>query len=258
VVGEKGTSGPSTETVGPARTREKRTVRAVAGLSVVVLGVLGFASYELVNNAGHSGKPSAASGAAAHTSAAQTAGAQAQSPSAPAPSVGPLSPSPSASEVSASASPSVTAAQMLGPVSATAFGPAGTSDGDGVAQAGQVIDGNPATYWRSDWYSTAHFGALQPGTGLLIDLGKTVTITGVRVVLGAAPGADLDIRAGNTAELASLTQVAASVGPGGTVQLKLTSPAHARYVLLWFTALPPDGVGTYQVQVNQVTVTGQP
>jgi hypothetical protein len=249
VVGEKGTP---TETVAPVRTREKRTVKAVAGLSVVVLGVLGFASYELVANAGNSGKPSAA----ARTSSAQTAGAQAQSPSSSAPSS--AAPSPSASAVSPSASPSVMVAQTLGPVSAAAFGPAGTSDGDGTAQAGLVIDRNPGTYWRSDWYSTAHFGALQPGTGLLIDMGRTDTITAVQVVMGAAPGADLGVLAGNTASLASLTRVAASAGAGGTVQFKLSSPAHARYVLLWFTALPPDGVGTYQAQVNEVTITGQP
>jgi hypothetical protein len=253
------------QTAAPVRTREKRAVKAVAGLSVVVLGVLGFASYELVNNAGHSGKPSAGaaaggpgqSNAAARTSAAQTAGTPgAQSPSSSAPSS--AASSPSASAVSASASPSVTAAQTLGPVSAAAFGPAGTSDGDGTAQAGLVIDRNPGTYWRSDWYSTAHFGALQPGTGLLIDMGRTDTITGVRVVMGTAVGADLGVLAGNRASLASLTRVAASAGAGGTVQFKPTSPAHARYVLLWFTALPPDGVGTYQAQVNEVTITGQP
>ncbi len=254
----------------PPRTREKRTVKAVAGLSVVVLGVLGFASYKLVVNAG---KPAADAHAAARTSsAAGTAAASAPGPSPAAPSAAASTASASASPpVASSASPPVAssagspaasspvaAAQTLRPVSAMAFGPAGTADGDGMAQAGLVIDRNPESYWRSDWYATAHFGALQQGTGLLIDMGRTATITDVQVTLGAATGADLEIRAGNTAGLASLTRVAASAGAGGTVQFKLASPVRARYVLLWFTALPPDGVGTYQVQVNEVTVTGQP
>lgn len=258
-----------TQTMAPVRTREKRAVKAVAGLSVVVLGVLAFASYELVNDAGHSGKPSAGAAPGGRSNAApggqssaaaggpgQSNAAQTQGPSSPGPSS--AAPSPSASPGSASASPSVTAAQRLGPVSAAAFGPAGTSDGDGKAQAGLVIDRNPGTYWRSDWYSTAHFGALQPGTGLMIDMGRTDTITAVQVVMGTAAGADLELRAGEVAGLSSLTRVASSAGPGGRVAFKLASPVHARYVLLWFTALPPDGVGTYQVQVDEVTVTGRP
>ncbi len=252
MVGEHDTP---TETVVPVRTREKRIVKAVAGLSVVVLGVLGFASYKLVSNAAHSGKPAAGQAAGA----AGTPNARTSATGAPTPSVSVSASATTASaSASASASPSVAAARTLQPVSAVAFGPDGTAGGDGVAQAGLVIDGNVASYWRSDWYSTSRFGGLQQGTGLLIDMGRTETVTGVVVVLGAAHGADMQIRAGNSADLASLTRVASSAGAGGTVLFKLTSPVHARYVLLWFTALPPDGVGTYQVQVNEVTVTGQP
>ena len=36
----------------------------------------------------------------------------------------------------------------------------------------------------------------------------------------------------------------------------LTSPARARYLLIWFTKLPPDGAGTYQASVYQIAVRG--
>jgi len=39
--------------------------------------------------------------------------------------------------------------------------------------------------------------------------------------------------------------------------LSLTSPAQARYLLIWFTKLPPDNRGTYQASVYRITVRGQ-
>jgi hypothetical protein len=34
------------------------------------------------------------------------------------------------------------------------------------------------------------------------------------------------------------------------------APVRARYLLIWFTRLPPDNVGTYQATVNGISVTG--
>ena len=45
-------------------------------------------------------------------------------------------------------------------------------------------------------------------------------------------------------------------GAGRTVQLQPGAPVHARYVLIWFTQLPPDPAGTYQASVYQITVQG--
>jgi hypothetical protein len=42
------------------------------------------------------------------------------------------------------------------------------------------------------------------------------------------------------------------------LSLPLASPAKARYVLLWFTRLPPDDAGTYQLFVHQVAIQGHP
>lgn len=232
----------------PVRDRERRNLKAIAGTAAVVLVVLGIASYEVVSRAGHSGKP-----AASRPAAAAVTTHPASSPSASSP---PASPSASASP---SPSPSATlAAQALKPVSAAAFGPDGTADGDGAAQAGNTIDGGSAAGWRTDWYTTAQFGGLQTGTGLLIDMGRTVTVDSVRVVLGGEPGADFEIRTGSTPVLADLSQNGTASGAGGTVNVTLARPPQARYVLLWFTTLPPDNAGTYQAQVTEISVSGQP
>jgi cytoskeletal protein RodZ len=139
------------------------------------------------------------------------------------------------------------------PVSAAAVGPQGTSDGDNAQNASLALSGNPATPWHTDWYTTARFGNLQQGTGLLVDLGRTVTATAVTIQLGSAQGADLQLRGGTNPS--DLHAVASASNAGGPLQLPLASHPHVRYVLIWFTLLPPDTAGTYQATISGVTVT---
>ena len=146
--------------------------------------------------------------------------------------------------------------QALTPASVTAFGPAGTADGDDPQRASLSISGQPATPWYSDWYTTSDFGNLQAGTGLLVDMGRTVTISSVRLSLGSHAGATVQLRAGRRPVLADLHTVATSAGAGRIVELSLTSPAHARYLLVWFTKLPPDNAGTYQASIYAIKVQG--
>ena len=89
-------------------------------------------------------------------------------------------------------------------------------------------------------------------------MGRKVTITGARLTLGGAPGADFQLRVGAAAtSLADLPRVASSAGAGGHVHLRLTKPAQGRYVLIWFTRLPPDTSGTFQVSVYDVSLQGR-
>ncbi|HSR86990.1 MAG TPA: hypothetical protein VLM11_22645 [Streptosporangiaceae bacterium] len=97
---------------------------------------------------------------------------------------------------------------------------------------------------------------LQSGTGLLLSLGNTATITSATVELGRMPGGTIELRAGDTAVLADLPVVATSANSGGTVTMQLSVPVRARYALLWFTSLPPDGAGTYQAGVYSIRLTG--
>ncbi len=144
----------------------------------------------------------------------------------------------------------------LTPASAVAFGPAGAGQGDNPGMASLAINGNAGTAWQTDWYATPTFAGLQSGTGLLIDMGKPVTITSVQFTLAASLGATVELRVGNTPTLAGLLPVAQATNAGGSVRLQPSSPAAGRYVLIWFTRLPPDSQGTYQETVSDVRLAG--
>lgn len=166
-------------------------------------------------------------------------------------------PSSSASHGSGGATPppstTGTPVTQVKPVSAAAVGPAGPSDGDNGQNASLALSGNPATPWHTDWYTTARFGNLQAGTGLLVDLGRTVTATAVTIQLGSAPGADLQLLGGTSSS--ALHAVASASNAGGALKLHLASHPQVRFMLIWFTLLPPDAAGTYQATVSGVTVT---
>ena len=141
--------------------------------------------------------------------------------------------------------------------SVTAFGPGGAGTGDHPELAADATSGDPGEPWRSHWYATSGFAGTQDGTGLLIDLGHAETITSVKLSLGASSGADLQLRAGSSPQLSSLPKVASASDAGGHVQLRPGRPVHDRYLLVWFTKLPPDNAGTYQASIYQITVRGQ-
>jgi hypothetical protein len=149
-------------------------------------------------------------------------------------------------------------AQALKPVSSVSFDPYGDGLGEYNQLAQLAIDGNPATAWHTKWYASASFDELKPGTGLLLDMGDTVTISTVRVLLGRLPGADFQVRVGAVASLTDLHPVAYASDAGGLVSLDLTNPARGRYVLIWFTQLPPADAssGTFQASVYNVSLEG--
>jgi lipopolysaccharide exporter len=150
------------------------------------------------------------------------------------------------------------AARVLVPVSAAAFGPAGSGSGDNPQNAYKAIDASTATAWATDWYRTAQFGGLEADTGLLIDMGRPVSITSVQIILGSARGADLQLLTGNAPALAKLRLQASASDAGGTLRLNLARPERARYLLIWFTLLPPDSSGTFEASVYNVRLEGTP
>ena len=234
------------EPVTPAATGGRRRRPAlVVALGVVLVAGLGVAGY-LLADPGGGGAPSAG----APTATASQAGRATRAASAPSATGSPQA-APASASTAAGARP-----RRLTPVSATAFGSAG-GPGDNSDLARLAIDGNPATAWHTDWYSTARFGNLYPGTGLLVDMGHRATLTGAAIRLGRAHGASFQLRAGATPALASLRPVARASGAGGMVRLRFTRPVRGRYLLLWFTRLPPGPTGNFQASVYQLVLMGR-
>jgi len=223
----------------------RRRAGLAAVLGVAALAVLGYAAFEFT------GQATAPRAASQPVSRQQTAA----KPLAAHPSATPTPVATTA--VTATPKPTVARVQALEPVSAVAFGPHGTADGDNPQIATRVLT-DPAMGWVSQWYATPSFGDLKQGTGLLLDLGRTVTVTTVTLTLGSPPGTSLELRLGAAPDLTALPVVATGTATRDQLSLPLASPAKGRYVLLWFTRLPPDDAGTYELFVHQVAIKGHP
>jgi putative peptide zinc metalloprotease protein len=164
------------------------------------------------------------------------------------------------------ASPAAPPAAVLAPVSAHGFD-ALASPGDDPGdenndQAQYAIDANPATAWPTQYYlGSPYLAGLKAGTGLILDMGRPVRLSSVTITFGAAPGADVAIEVGNDdtrapSTLSTFTTVARADGIGGTYTFTTSSPAAGRYVLIWFTKLPPAGPGRFQAEIFNIVVRG--
>ncbi len=89
-------------------------------------------------------------------------------------------------------------------------------------------------------------------------MGRTVTITSAQIMLGVMTGADFQLRAGGEPVPADLQPTARAIEAGGLVTMRPARPAKARYLLLWFTRLPPDSSGTFQANIYGVRLHGTP
>ena len=165
-----------------------------------------------------------------------------------------------------SASPSTSASTVLTPVGAQGYDALGLASDPGDednAGAKFAIDGDSTTAWHTQFYlSSPLFGGLKKGTGLLLDMGKQVSLSSVQVTFGPTAGANVAIEVGNSnaispAGLASFTKVAKRKHLGGGRQtFQASSTAKGRYVLIWFTKLPPNNAGQFQAFVYNVVVRG--
>jgi len=164
------------------------------------------------------------------------------------------------SSVQSPSSPSTQAAQVLKPIGAQGVSEPST-------KAALAIDGSPATSWSTQYYlGNPKFGGLKNGSGLLLDMGKTVKLSSVTVTFGPSPGADVSIKIGNDGSadpgaVSSFTTVAQQNNvPGGNTTFDVHSSASGRYVLIWFTKLPPkaDGgpSGSFGASIFNIIVKG--
>ncbi|HEX9623658.1 MAG TPA: helix-turn-helix transcriptional regulator [Streptosporangiaceae bacterium] len=220
----------------PIRLRERRRVNWSAVLAVLVVAALGVGGYRYFAGAKNANAPVAASqGSGGHHHRGQ--GGQG-SPEADPPAKPPVR------------------AKALKPVAATSVGQGGVV-GDDSLGATLAIDGSLRTAWQTNLYKTAQFGGLERGTGLLLDLGKVVTVTSVWLSLGKGRGATVEMRVGNSPALTGLVVVASARNAHGGVSLPLAAPVRARYVLIWFTRLPADLAGGFSAKVYNVKLKGR-
>ena len=153
---------------------------------------------------------------------------------------------------------------VLAPASDSTFNILG-SDSEDSAQEANAIDGSASTFWGTDSYQNhANFGNLKAGTGLLIDMGKSVQLSSVEVSVGKICCTTAQIYLGNSAAMSktalqNFTLVGQKATGTGTLTYPVSSKATGRYVLIWITGnLPrdPDQPGQYQGRIYNVVVRG--
>ncbi|RAY14718.1 AMP-binding protein [Actinomadura craniellae] len=165
--------------------------------------------------------------------------------------------SPPAAQGTPTPTPTATrpAVQALDVQSVHGFDPTPLKNPDTAYQTGtrNVIDGKGSTEWHTQHYFAANYAGLKQGLGLVLDMGRPVTVGKVKVVMpGGVPGT-VRLHIGDSPDLTS-RQAARMNSAIGTFELD-TEQARGRYVLVYFSKLPQIE-GKFRAVVKDVVVYG--
>ena len=110
--------------------------------------------------------------------------------------------------------------------------------------------------WQTVTYRTATFGNLQPGVGLLLDLGRSQSVTSVSFEAGPGP-ITVQLMAGDRpgSTAGAFTPVGSPVTAQGATTLNGTTAGAHRYWLVWVSRLAPSN-GGYGAVLSEPVVRG--
>ena len=146
------------------------------------------------------------------------------------------------------ASPSASAPPAaIGISQAIAFDPLGDGQ-ENSDNAVYATDGDRTTVWRSENYFDGRLN--KDGVGLLLDLGRTSDIGGIRLWT-PSPGFSFSVRVGDDPD-GLVEQEADETTASEQTRVQL-GDARGRYVLLWMTSVVPTADGN-RVEVAEVRV----
>ena len=132
------------------------------------------------------------------------------------------------------------------PLAVTAIDPFG--DGSELSSnAGMAADGELSTAWKSEDYFDGELG--KPGIGLMLDLGQSVHVDGLRLST-PYPGFAFGVAVGDD-PTALVQDVGNTVTSSASTRVRL--PGTGRYVLVWITSVVPVDDGT-RAEVAEVRV----
>lgn len=142
-------------------------------------------------------------------------------------------------------------------VAATDFDPEGTgSPGENPEDTANVLDGDPATTWRTEGYNAADFGGSKSGVGLYVAVDGGPLPLEELVVSSASEGWAASVFvADDPADFDDRSEpVATAAGISGDGRFDLYG-TEGRYVLVWITHLGAGGDRS-RVEISELTVTG--
>ncbi|MBI1349586.1 MAG: hypothetical protein GC156_00535 [Actinomycetales bacterium] len=148
------------------------------------------------------------------------------------------------------------------------YDPFGDDDGNGKPDkrkgresedlVGVINDDDPDTAWLTSQYSSADLDG-KGGVGIILDLGSPQDVQQVTANL-IGRGSTVDVRVADRIypDPALWTPLATAFAPKDAMEVRAPRPVTGRYVLLWFTRIPPadSGSGVYQGGVRSVVVSG--
>jgi hypothetical protein len=144
------------------------------------------------------------------------------------------------------------------PVDLHAVGAHDPPPGDGVERndlLGKATDGSTSSFWQTEHYTTASFGNLKHGVGLVVDAGSDVKLRTLTVDT-ATPGFTAEIQAGSS-QRGPFETVSSSQTVEGRTTFSLDLPSARRYYVVWITQLAHFDTGDptkqYGAQVAEVT-----
>lgn len=125
---------------------------------------------------------------------------------------------------------------------ATVFGDDPTAHNPDTADF--AIDGNALSAWSTDTFSSPDLSSSAAPVGLVLDLGTARAVSAVRLEL-TGTGSSVSIRVGSDPQAAPATwaSLAEAEGITDSIDLRSPRPVLGRYVLIWFTRLPPADSG---------------
>jgi eukaryotic-like serine/threonine-protein kinase len=126
--------------------------------------------------------------------------------------------------------------------------------GDGAEHTdtvGRVVDGDPATTWRSDTYETDRFSGLKPGLGIVLVLDGDGPV-GIVTIESPEPGWTARVAVADTAadDIDGWTDPGVTATAEGTSTTFDLGDRHGRAVLVWFTRLPPS----LRLEIGEITI----
>ncbi|WP_225801991.1 protein kinase family protein [Streptomyces sp. NK15101] len=118
-----------------------------------------------------------------------------------------------------------------------------------------AFDGDPGTFWHTKNYTTAHFGNLKSGVGIVLDLGSAQKVGSVDLSFVGRTSVEVRTAPEDASSPPSTAEgfTTQASGADSEVKLKLTKPVKTRYVLVWLTELPLTD-GEFRGQLTEVKV----
>lgn len=146
------------------------------------------------------------------------------------------------------------------------YDPYGDDDGNGRPDrrkgrenddlAATVNDVDPDTAWLTSQYTTADLDG-KAGVGLIVDLGESRDVQEVSInLVGRGTGVEVRVSEEIQRDPALWTPLATGFAPRDRVDLRAPRPVPGRYLLVWFTQLPPvEGGEEFQGGVRSISVS---